>query len=584
MKRLPLIAFLMIIATGSVVTLARSSRWDELARDRKAGYLLFEGLSREYDDQQDAAFDFIGHAFETNPRDPYLGLEFASQLIESNDLDSTKIALMMALLGNYVNDSPDDYYGAMLYSNIAGYLGMNDTSIMVLDRLRHYHRDNPAVTYALVNALVQSRDEANMRRASVLYDTIYAASGKSPDVFLEKMKLLYALDDTTTMLDLTRRLLDTPGGNRKENYMVAGEVYEALRRNDLAIDNFRKAAECDTTDGMVAYRIAAFYHDNGDSTAYNREISRVLTSTSLEPEMVENLLRDYIATNIDDSLAWDRIDDVCRRVVTVNPHVPGLRNLYSQFLTFIDRPADAADQLQYSLYIEPDQLSQWQWLVQTYGALKLNDKATETVNDALRYFPENSSLYFMRAAASATDEDYDKAITDLRRAIEVDDSTNVEFSSSIHCTLGDLLYREGKVDEAFAEYDVALKLDPRNAYALNNYAYSLACRQERLDEALSMIELSLDIEPESVNAIDTYAWVLFQSKEYKKAREVYDAHIDLLLAEPNASADAFEHAGDIYFMTGDADKAVEFWQKGLALDPDSELLKRKVTHKTYFVK
>ena len=44
----------------------------------------------------------------------------------------------------------------------------------------------------------------------------------------------------------------------------------------------------------------------------------------------------------------------------------------------------------------------------------------------------------------------------------------------------------------------------------------------------------------------------------------------------------FHHAGDIYFMNKEYEGAIEFWKKALALDPDNELLKKKVKHKAYF--
>ena len=50
---------------------------------------------------------------------------------------------------------------------------------------------------------------------------------------------------------------------------------------------------------------------------------------------------------------------------------------------------------------------------------------------------------------------------------------------------------------------------------------------------------------------------------------------------PGAS-EVLEHAGDIYFMSGFPQQAVEFWQRALRLDPGNELLQRKVSNKTYF--
>ena len=44
----------------------------------------------------------------------------------------------------------------------------------------------------------------------------------------------------------------------------------------------------------------------------------------------------------------------------------------------------------------------------------------------------------------------------------------------------------------------------------------------------------------------------------------------------------YHHAGDIYFMTGDYQIAVDFWEKALKLEPDNSLLKKKVKYKTFF--
>ena len=101
--------------------------------------------------------------------------------------------------------------------------------------------------------------------------------------------------------------------------------------------------------------------------------------------------------------------------------------------------------------------------------------------------------------------------------------------------------------------------------------------------------------------------MLFKKKDYAKAREVIDKALAVYgiapegkkpeeinpaivvedsteadISEKTPSAEVFDHAGDIYFMNGEPQKALEFWEKALALDPDNELLQRKVKHKTYF--
>ena len=95
--------------------------------------------------------------------------------------------------------------------------------------------------------------------------------------------------------------------------------------------------------------------------------------------------------------------------------------------------------------------------------------------------------------------------------------------------------------------------------------------------------LSLEIEEDNTNSattLDTYAWVLFKNKDYEKALEAIDAVLELESKKP--SAEILHHAGDIYFMNGMPEEALEFWEKALKLAPEDELLQRKVKHKTFF--
>lgn len=186
MRKLPLIALLLLVATGTLVSIAKSSRWDELARDRKAGYFFLEGKGKEYEDSQDVAFELVKGAFEANPDDKYISMEYGAYLISTGNTDSLELTKGLALIGDYVNSNPADIYAAMMYTSVTDYLGMPDVSIAVLDRLKQYHPDNTTVSYALVNSLLKSRDSVNYRRVAQLYDTLYIATGKSPGVFLEK--------------------------------------------------------------------------------------------------------------------------------------------------------------------------------------------------------------------------------------------------------------------------------------------------------------------------------------------------------------------------------------------------------------
>ena len=77
----------------------------------------------------------------------------------------------------------------------------------------------------------------------------------------------------------------------------------------------------------------------------------------------------------------------------------------------------------------------------------------------------------------------------------------------------------------------------------------------------------------------TYAWVFFKKHDYNMALTYIKAAID---NDNSGMSEIFEHYGDILFMMGEPEQAVEQWKKALEAAPDNELLQRKVKHRTYF--
>ena len=47
------------------------------------------------------------------------------------------------------------------------------------------------------------------------------------------------------------------------------------------------------------------------------------------------------------------------------------------------------------------------------------------------------------------------------------------------------------------------------------------------------------------------------------------------------SAVIIEHAGDIYMMVSQPDKAVEYWERALEMDSENALLQRKIKLRKY---
>lgn len=127
--------------------------------------------------------------------------------------------------------------------------------------------------------------------------------------------------------------------------------------------------------------------------------------------------------------------------------------------------------------------------------------------------------------------------------------------------------RRGEVDLALADLRQIIRDNPRDASALNAYAYTLADRRQAYAQALPFAERAHALEPSSAAVLDTLGWI-----EYKLGRR--ERALALLLEAWSLGKDAeiAAHLGEVLWVSGQEAQAREVWESGLALDPRSRAL------------
>jgi tetratricopeptide (TPR) repeat protein len=153
-------------------------------------------------------------------------------------------------------------------------------------------------------------------------------------------------------------------------------------------------------------------------------------------------------------------------------------------------------------------------------------RAAQVIDEALLRFPDNTDLLFARTLLSERLDDMAQIESDLRRII---------------------------------------RINPDDARALNHLGYALTVRTDRYDEALALIERAIAVTPDDPAIIDSLGWVQYKLGDYQAAlrnlRRAYDAFPD-----PEVAA----HLGEVLWVTGSEQEALEIWQQALEEDPQSE--------------
>ena len=143
----------------------------------------------------------------------------------------------------------------------------------------------------------------------------------------------------------------------------------------------------------------------------------------------------------------------------------------------------------------------------------------------------------------------------------------------------DLLYARALVAEklddlALHERDLrlVLKLDPKNAHALNALGYTLADRTDRFQEALKLIKRALELRPNDPFILDSMGWVHYRLGNSGDAVRFLRRALEI-----RTDAEISAHLGEVLWTSGKQRQAQRIWKRALGKDPDNEVLKKAIS-------
>ncbi len=578
--------FLLVLACAGVISAARPSVESETSL--KAEYLFLEAANARNAGRYDDCYMLLREAYRLAPSDPYIAASYGEMELMTPLADSLRRERAYAAIAERFRMEPTNRNYAEVYSVIAKSAQRIDDLIEIWrtqDSVRP-DRSDPAFYLAgsLAARYAMRGDTADLHEALEIYSRLEKGMGHTLPVSGRKIDIYMNLGDTTAVLaELAALEKDAPADVSTK--IFAGSVFAGLGMPDSARSRLDKALQIDPDNGSVYLSRADFFREQGDSTGYDAAVFGALESPTIEFAPKLELLTDYVAKLYTDSAQWPRIDSIFTVMQEQNPGEAMLHDLLARYKSETGKTAEAAEQMSYSIDLDGSDPTRWASLVQYYFALQDTVKALETSTKAKDLFPDNGYFPLTMSTALAM-QGRDTTALALLDTLDLSRYGNDLVCSAILSTKGDILWRMGQAAEASSAYRQAIGLNPDNYMAMNNFAYFNACEGTELGAAELYAGIATGAEPDNPTYLDTYAWVLFKKGNYAKAKEVIDTTIELYEGEDGASGeeptpDIYDHAGDIYFMSGEHDKALEFWKKALELDPDNKLIRKKVKAKKY---
>jgi tetratricopeptide (TPR) repeat protein len=123
--------------------------------------------------------------------------------------------------------------------------------------------------------------------------------------------------------------------------------------------------------------------------------------------------------------------------------------------------------------------------------------------------------------------DYESSLRVLREALALAEkmpaqTKDEKFQRDVgmlaaHLGLGQTFYVMGKFNEAEGAYLSALKIRPKDIFALNNLAYMYVSDLKSPERGLEMAQRAAQAAPNNGNVLDTYGWTLAQLGDLREA-------------------------------------------------------------------
>ena len=539
---------------------------------RKFDYFYLEGTRLAQKGEIDAAFDMLRQAAAVDTMSASVKYALASYYLQLN-----KAQIAYDMIKDAARIDKDNYWYGMMLANLAQNLGDNEQAEKAYQALIANNPQKPELNYMLAETYAQ---KGEYQKAIDSYEKMEQSMGIMEPITLQKVKLYKALkNDEKAYAEVEKLIKAYP---QEIGYLILlGDIYLNDNKDDKALEMYDRAEKMEPDNGYLLVSKANYYNRKGDKEKYLDEIRKALSNKKIDVETKVKILTDYLSDLLQKKENLGQAYQLFSELVDMHPQEESIYSLYAEFLLSQKKYKEAGEQLQVAVDLAPNNKQYWLQLMGVNMQLGELDEVITVGEKALTYIPDAAEIYMYMGSGYAMQKDYDKAIDILKRGISHLDENNNALVSDYYGQLGDSYYLSGDKDKAFEAFENALLHNPKNTGVLNNYSYFLALDKRDLSKAERMSGDVIKIEPDNPTFLDTYAWVFFQQGNYTLAKIYLQ---NALNKGGDKSADLLEHYGDVLFMLGEVDEALQYWEKAKDAGSESEVLPRKIKDKKYYEK
>jgi tetratricopeptide (TPR) repeat protein len=542
----------------------------ELPDDKKKEfeYLFVEALKQKMIGNQQRAVSLLSSCLEIDPNSSAAMFELANIHVANNDFTSASLLLEKAISIN-----PANKWYKLLLARIYTQTGKHLESAALYDQLIRIEPENQEFLYmkAMMLASAKNYDESIRtlnelekktginEHIALMKEQVFLEAGKSQEAMAEIQKLIDYNPQEPRYYGLLA-----------DSYLDQGDKENAFRY-------YNKILEMDPDNGYVHFSLANFYRAEGNSELAYTHTLQGFASKDVDLETKLQLYLLHSGSRDELRFSDEQAEQLIRSLTEIHPEDFRVYTVFAEYLIRNKRFAEAREQLIGVTNLGVNDYMVWEQILYIDNELQDWQGLYDHTRTVIDLFPNQPQFYFFHAVACVQLSKSEEAIAiaDEGLMYVVD---NPGMAGQLTFIKGESYYKLNRLEEAFTYFDEALKLDPENFIALNNYAYYLSLAERDLEKAERMSARVVEKFPDNPTYLDTYAWVLFKKQNYTLAKFYMET---ALKNGGNENPTLLDHYGDILFMLNRVEEAVSSWEKAKEFGSDSKVLEQKIREKKY---
>lgn len=553
-----LITLLITVCAAPVFAQVSSQERAEATQAFVDGVMHFE--NEEYEE----ALDLLTYAHLKLSEHAGVSFALADAYLATGDLTNASYYGKIA-----ADQDPENKWYHLKLAQIYRQAGRNDATIQAYKTALEYHPNDADIMFQLAESYV---NYGELLEANKIYDRIMKQRGPDFAIHLRKFRNFNALNMRDSALVELQEMREIDPGNLTTLHTIS-QFYLELNESDMALEILNEARERNARNPQTLLLLAEIYVNQSEWDRLGNVFVSMLEDPLIYPSQKLELVRfiySQYQMNPSESSLEKQTGDVLQAFSENEPDYGPAQLLAAEYFLQKGDMEAALEKLRQTNRLMPEQPDAWRQRMQALFQLQQYEEVISIADSANNYASDDAFVQFFAGASYMLSDRPEEAYKWLESASYA--PANRNFRSVIQSTMADVLSDLDRWEQAKRAYEQALRLDSNNHNAMNNYAYYLSERDENLEYALELAGKAISFQPENSAYLDTIGWVHFKLNDFEKAKIFIQRSVDT----GDASAEVYEHLGDVYNALGETDEAIKWWNKALEDDSEREYLNDRI--------